>query len=166
MNDEKRLGSAFSSNHRSSIDLSSPMQLALDEARKARERGEVPIGAVIVQGNRVIASAGNRIIELNDPTAHAELLVIRAACETLGNARLTDCDLYVTLEPCAMCAAAVSFARLRRLYFGARDPKGGGVEHGARLFHLATCHHKPEVMGGMSESECGEILKDFFKQRR
>lgn len=142
------------------------MQLALNEARAAAQKDEVPIGAVIVQGNQIIGSSGNRIIELSDPTAHAELLAIRAACEKLGTPRLTDCDLYVTLEPCAMCAAAISFARIRRLYFGAYDAKGGGVEHGARFFSQPTCHHKPEVYGGISEGECGQLLKEFFSVRR
>lgn len=142
------------------------MSLALEEARRAAIRNEVPVGAVMVHGNRVIGSSGNRIIELGDPTAHAELLAIRAACEILKTPRLVDCDLYVTLEPCAMCAAAISFARIRRLYFGAFDEKGGGVEHGPRIFSQPTCHHKPEVYGGMNESECGELLKGFFKERR
>ena len=142
------------------------MQSALDQARLAAMRGEVPIGAVIVRGGQVVASAYNLVETGNDPTAHAELLAIRSACEALGNARLTDCDLYVTLEPCAMCAQAISFARIRRLYFGARDPKGGGVEHGARIFNQPTCHHKPEIYGGISEGECGELLRGFFKERR
>jgi len=142
------------------------MQSALDQARAAAANGEVPVGAVIVQNNRIIASSNNRIIELSDPTAHAELLAIRSACETLKTPRLEGCDLYVTLEPCAMCAQAISFARIRRLYFGAFDEKGGGVEHGARIFSHATCHHKPEIYGGISESECGKLLKHFFKARR
>jgi tRNA(adenine34) deaminase len=142
------------------------MSTALDQARLAAKAGEVPIGAVIVQNGAVIAAAGNRVIELCDPTAHAEMLAIRAACETLKSERLIDCDMYATLEPCAMCAQAISLARIRRLYFGARDAKGGGVEHGARIFTQPTCHHKPEVYGGINESECGELLKGFFKQRR
>jgi len=142
------------------------MQLALAQARDAAARGEVPVGAVIMQNNQVIASAGNRIIELSDPTAHAEMLAIRSACETIGRARLVDCDMVVTLEPCAMCATAISFARIRRLYFGAYDPKGGGVENGARIFTQATCHHTPEIYGGIGESECSEVLKTFFKERR
>jgi tRNA(Arg) A34 adenosine deaminase TadA len=142
------------------------MQIALDKARKAALAGEVPIGAVIVREDKIIAAAHNLTETHNDPTAHAELLAIRAACETLKTPRLTECDLYVTLEPCAMCAAAISFARIRRLYFGAYDPKGGGVEHGARVFSQATCHHKPQLYGGINEVECGEILKSFFKARR
>jgi len=142
------------------------MDIALEQARASAARGEVPVGAVIVQDGNIIASSGNRSIELSDPTAHAEMLVIRAACEALGNERLGECDLYVTLEPCPMCATAISFARIRRLYFGAHDRKGGGVEHGARIFDQATCHHKPEVYGGIAESECGEILREFFKERR
>ena len=139
---------------------------ALEQARLAAARGEVPIGAIIVKNNEIIAAAGNRTIELSDPTAHAEMLAIRSACEILGTPRLTDCDLYVTLEPCPMCATAISFARIRRLYFGAPDPKGGGVEHGPRIFHHPTCHHTPEIIGGIAESECGELLKEFFRERR
>jgi len=142
------------------------MQRAIEQARLAANRGEVPIGAIIVRNNQVIAAAGNRTIELSDPTAHAEMLAIRSACEILKTERLTDCDLYVTLEPCPMCATAISFARIRRLYFGAYDPKGGGVENGPRIFGQSTCHHRPEVMGGMAESECGELLRGFFKERR
>lgn len=142
------------------------MQLALDQARLASRAGEVPVGAVIVHNHKIIASAYNLTETRNDPTAHAELLAIRSACETIGNARLTDCDMYVTLEPCAMCAAAISFARIRRLYFGAYDPKGGAVENGGRFFSQATCHHTPEVYGGINETECGELLKEFFKERR
>ena len=144
----------------------SPMQLALEQARLAHTKNEVPIGAVIVQGGKVIASAHNLTETNHDPTAHAELLAIRAAAETLESPRLIDCDLYVTLEPCAMCAAAISFARIRRLYYGAGDEKGGGVEHGARFFSQSTCHHKPEVYGGIAQSECGELLKAFFKEKR
>ncbi|HLO24263.1 MAG TPA: nucleoside deaminase, partial [Methyloceanibacter sp.] len=125
------------------------MDLALEEAESAAVRGEVPIGAVVVSASgEVLGQAGNRTIELRDPTAHAELLAIRAACAALGSERLTDCDLYVTLEPCAMCVGAISFARIRRLYFGAADPKGGAVEHGPRFFAQPTCHHAPEVIGG------------------
>lgn len=142
------------------------MPLALEQARRAAKANEVPIGAVIMQDGKIIASAHNLTETHNDPTAHAELLAIRAACDILKTPRLTDCDLYVTLEPCAMCAAAISFARIRRLYFGASDPKGGGVEHGARFFSQPTCHHRPEVYGGIAESECGELLKEFFKARR
>ena len=144
------------------------MARALEAARAAAARGEVPIGAVVVDGKsgEVLAVAGNRTEELNDPTAHAEMLALRAAAATLGSPRLTDCDLYVTLEPCPMCAAAISFARIRRLYFGAEDPKGGGVVHGARVFAHRTCHHKPEVMGGIGETDASVLLKDFFKERR
>jgi tRNA(adenine34) deaminase len=142
------------------------MQMALDEARAAQTRGEVPVGCVIVRESAVIASAGNRTLADRDPTAHAELLAIRAAGEALGSERLTDCDLYVTLEPCTMCAAAMSLARIRRLYFGAPDPKGGAVEHGVRFFAAPTCHHRPEVYGGMSEQESAELLRAFFTQRR
>ncbi|HMA58286.1 MAG TPA: nucleoside deaminase [Pseudolabrys sp.] len=142
------------------------MSIALDEARAAGMRGEVPVGCVIVRGNKVIAQAGNRTIAERDPTAHAELIAIRAAAAALGSERLTDCDLYVTLEPCAMCAAAMSFARIRRLYFGAGDPKGGAVEHGVRFFAAPTCHHRPEVYGGIGEGECAALLKDFFQARR
>ena len=143
------------------------MQHALAEAEAAGARAEVPIGAVIVTADgRLIASAGNRTRELKDPTAHAEMLAIRAACAALGTERLPDCDLYVTLEPCPMCAAAISFARIRRLYFGASDPKGGGVEHGPRVFSHATCHHAPEVYGGISETEAARLLVAFFEERR
>jgi tRNA(adenine34) deaminase len=142
------------------------MQMALDEARAAGARGEVPVGCVIVRGSDVVASAGNRTLADKDPTAHAELLAIRAAAAKLGSERLIDCDLYVTLEPCAMCAAAMSFARIRRLYFGAADPKGGAVEHGVRFFTQATCHHRPEVYGGINESEAAVLLKEFFAARR
>jgi tRNA(Arg) A34 adenosine deaminase TadA len=143
-----------------------PMRLALEEAREAAERGEVPVGAVIVRDGRLLARAGNRPRELNDPTAHAEILAIREACRIQGDERLTGCDLYVTLEPCTMCAAAISFSRLRRVYFGAADPKGGAVESGVRFFTSATCHHVPEVYGGLSETEAAELLKNFFATRR
>jgi tRNA(adenine34) deaminase len=143
-----------------------PMGLALAEARAAAERGEVPVGAVIIRGGQVLASAGNRTLELKDPTAHAETLAIRLACEAIGSERLIDCDLYVTLEPCPMCAAAISFARIRRLYFGAPDPKGGAVENGVRLYRSPSCHHAPEVYGGLSEREAAELLRDFFRERR
>jgi tRNA(Arg) A34 adenosine deaminase TadA len=144
-----------------------PMDVALDEAIRARELGEVPIGAVVVGADgEILASAGNRTLTSRDPTAHAELLAIRDACAKLGSERLIDCDLYVTLEPCAMCAAAISFARIRRLYFGAADPKGGAVEHGPRFFTQPTCHHAPEVIGGISESEAAALLKQFFAERR
>jgi tRNA(adenine34) deaminase len=143
-----------------------PMALALAEARAAAERGEVPVGAVIVRGGEVLASAGNRTLELKDPTAHAETLAIRLACEAIQSERLIDCDLYVTLEPCPMCAAAISFARIRRLYFAASDPKGGAVENGVRLYSSPSCHHAPEVYGGLSEREAAELLRDFFRERR
>ena len=142
------------------------MGLALDEARRAAAIGEVPVGAVVVKDGRVIAAAGNRPREERDPTAHAELLAIRRACEALGDERLTGCDLYVTLEPCTMCAAAISFARVRRLCFGAFDPKGGAVESGVRFFESPTCHHAPEVYGGIREGEAAQLLKDFFAERR
>jgi len=146
--------------------MSGFMQLALEEARAAAARGEVPVGAVIVRDGTVVARAGNRTLTDRDPTAHAELLAIRAAAAVLGNERLTGCDLYVTLEPCAMCAAAISFARIRRLYYGAADPKGGAVEHGIRFYASPTCHHQPDVYGGMSERESGELLRTFFAARR
>jgi tRNA(adenine34) deaminase len=142
------------------------MQMALDEARAAGARGEVPVGCVIVRGSDVVASAGNRTLADKDPTAHAELLAIRAAAAKLGSERLVDCDLYATLEPCAMCAAAMSFARVRGLYFGAADLKGGAVDHGVRFFTQATCHHRPEVYGGINESEAAVLLKEFFAARR
>jgi tRNA(adenine34) deaminase len=143
-----------------------PMSVAFEEARAAGARGEVPIGAAIAQGGAIIASAGNRTLADNDPTAHAEILAIRAAGAALGSQRLADCDLYVTLEPCAMCAGAISFARLRRLYYGASDAKGGGVEHGPRFFAQPTCHHSPEVYGGIRESEAATLLRAFFAARR
>jgi tRNA(adenine34) deaminase len=143
------------------------MELALAEARLAAERGEVPIGAVIVgPDGAVLAAAGNRTEGDSDPTAHAELLAIRQAARTLGAPRLVGCDLYVTLEPCAMCAQAIAFARLRRVYFGASDPKGGGVENGARIFAQPTCHHRPEVYGGIAEQEAADLLRAFFAARR
>ena len=142
------------------------MQMALEEARAAQARGEVPVGCVIVREGAVIARAGNRTLADKDPTAHAELLAIREAATALGSERLIDCDLYVTLEPCTMCAAAMSFARIRRLYFGAADPKGGAVEHGVRFFAAPTCHHRPDVYGGIHESESAALLKEFFEARR
>ena len=143
------------------------MLTALAEAEAAAARGEVPVGAVIVAADgAVLAKAGNRTRELADPTAHAELLAIREACQKLGSERLTDADIYVTLEPCPMCATAISFARLRRLYFGAGDPKGGGVEHGPRIFSQPTCHHAPEVYGGIEEVQAGALLRQFFESRR
>ncbi|MCZ7658635.1 MAG: nucleoside deaminase [Xanthobacteraceae bacterium] len=142
------------------------MQLALAEARAAAAAGEVPVGCVIVRDGTVLARAGNRTLTDKDPTAHAELIAIRAAAAALGSERLTDCDLYVTLEPCAMCAAAISFARIRRLYFAAADPKGGAVEHGVRFFSAPTCHHRPEIYGGIAESEAAALLREFFRERR
>jgi len=142
------------------------MALAFDEAEAAAARGEVPIGAVIVQGNEIVARAGNRTRELNDATAHAEILAIREASERLGQERLTGLDLYVTLEPCTMCAAAISFARLRRLYFGAADDKGGAVVSGVRFYASPTCHHAPDVYAGIGETRAAEMLKSFFKDRR
>lgn len=142
------------------------MDQALQEARLAQQRGEVPIGCVVVKEAQVVARAGNRTLELNDPTAHAEILAIRQAGAALGSQRLDTCDLYVTLEPCTMCAGAISFARIRRLYYGAADEKGGGIEHGARFFSQATCHHAPEVYGGLAERDCQHLLRAFFQQRR
>lgn len=143
------------------------MDRALAEARAAAARGEVPVGAVVVgPDGAVLAAAGNRTRELSDPTAHAEMLAIRAAAASLGSERLTGCDLYVTLEPCPMCAAAISFARIRRLYYGAGDPKSGGVEQGPRVFKHPTCHHAPEIYAGIGEPESAALLKSFFAGRR
>ena len=143
------------------------MELALAEARAAAQRGEVPIGAVIVgPDGTVLAAAGNRTEEDRDPTAHAEMLAIRAAAAKLGSARLVDCDLHVTLEPCPMCAQAISFARIRRLYWGASDPKGGGIEQGPRIFDQPTCRHRPELYPGIAEAEAGDLLRAFFRDRR
>ena len=143
------------------------MDRAFAEAAAAGARGDVPVGAAVVDADgRVIAAAGNRSEADGDPTAHAELLALRAAAAALGVARLSDCDLYVTLEPCPMCAAAIALWRVRRLYFGAYDPKGGGVEHGARIFDQPTCHHRPEIYGGIREREAARLLQDFFKARR
>jgi tRNA(adenine34) deaminase len=142
------------------------MQQALAEARAAGATDEVPVGCVIVRDGAVIATAGNRTLRNRDPTAHAEMLAIREATAVLGSERLLDCDLYVTLEPCAMCAAAISFARIRRLYYGAPDPKGGAVENGVRYFSSPTCHHRPDLYGGIGEAEAGILLKDFFRARR
>ena len=142
------------------------MDQALDEARAAAERGEVPVGAVVVREGVVLAATGNRTRELNDPTAHAELLAIRAACAVLGAERLTGANLYVTLEPCPMCAAAISNARIARLYYGAADPKSGGVVQGARVFDHPQCHHVPEVYDGLGEAEASELLVTFFARRR
>ena len=142
------------------------MDVAIEEARAAAASGEVPVGCVIVRGGEVIARAGNRTLADHDPTAHAEMLAIRAAAAALGSERLAECDLYVTLEPCAMCTAAMSFARIRRLYYGASDPKGGAVESGVRFFSSPTCHHRPEIYGGIGEAEAAALLKDFFRVRR
>jgi len=144
------------------------MEAALAEARAAAARGEVPVGAAVVDGatGTVVARAGNRTEELSDPTAHAELLAVREACRVLGTPRLSAHDLYVTLEPCAMCAQAIAFARVRRLYYGAEDPKSGGVAHGARVFAQPTCHHRPEVYGGLAEQEAAGLLRAFFVARR
>jgi tRNA(adenine34) deaminase len=146
--------------------MASFMDMALEEARAAGERGEVPVGCVIVRAGEVIARAGNRSIADRDPTAHAEIVAIRHAAARLASERLEDCDLYVTLEPCAMCAGAVSFARIRRLYYGAGDPKGGAVDNGVKFFAAPTCHHRPEVYGGLAEAEASALLTDFFKERR
>lgn len=150
-----------------SLKLPEPMSIAFEEALAAGARGEVPVGAVVT-GRRgdVLSRAGNRTLELKDPTAHAELLAIRAAAASLGSERLVGCDLYVTLEPCAMCAAAISFARIRRLYFAAPDAKMGAVDHGPRFFAQATCHHTPEVYGGIGESTARNLLESFFRERR
>jgi tRNA(adenine34) deaminase len=142
------------------------MEQALVEARAAAAAGEVPIGCVIVHHRSIIARARNRTVSARDPTAHAELLAIRSACALMDSERLVDCDLFVTLEPCPMCAAAISFARLRRLYYGAVDPKGGAVESGARLYHAERCHHRPEVYGGIGEREAAALLQDFFRPKR
>ncbi len=145
----------------------SHMDLALEQGRAAAQRGEVPVGAVLVGPDGVVlAVAGNCTRDQNDPTAHAEIVALRAACAALGQERLTGCDLYVTLEPCPMCAGAISFARIRRLYYGASDPKGGGVEHGARVLHQPTCHHVPEIYAGIGEAEASALLRTFFAARR
>jgi len=144
------------------------MALALAEAERAGARGEVPVGAVLVdsENRTVLAAAGNQVEALSDPTAHAEMLILREAAMRGGAPRLEGCDLYVTLEPCAMCAAAISFARIRRLYFGAYDPKSGAVEHGPRFFQQPTCHHRPEIYGGIDERRAGDLLRRFFRDRR
>lgn len=142
------------------------MPQALSEARAAASRGEVPVGAIVTRGQQIIAQAGNRTRELNDPTAHAEMLAIRAACATLATERLEGCALWVTLEPCAMCAQAIAHARLDRLYFGASDPKSGGVLHGARIFSHPQTHHRPEVYDGLDAEVCGALLRDFFAEKR
>ncbi len=142
------------------------MDLALEQAKKAENAGEVPIGCVIVRDGTVLAQAANRTLTDRDPTAHAEILAIRQAAAAIGSERLVDCDLYVTLEPCTMCAAAISFARIRRLYYGATDPKGGAVDSGVRFFASPTCHHAPEVYPSVGENEAAVMLRDFFKARR
>ena len=148
-------------------DFTSHMNRALAEAEAATERGETPVGAVVVAPDGAILGAGgNRVRELADPSAHAEMLVLRTAARAFGSERLTGCDLYVTLEPCPMCAGAISLARIRRLYYGAADPKTGGVDHGARVFAHPTCHHAPEVYGGIAEAECAALLRRFFRERR
>ena len=142
------------------------LSIAFEEAEEAGRRGEIPVGAVIVRGEEILARTGNRTEEWADPTAHAELLAIREAARKLQSPRLIGCDLYVTLEPCPMCAAAISFARIRRLTFGAYDPKGGGVDHGPRIFNHRTCHHRPDVVGGVEESRAAELLRGFFVEKR
>lgn len=142
------------------------MRLALDAARAAAQAGEVPVGAVLVRGGEVIATAANAPRTLHDPTAHAEIRAIREGAALLGRERLEDCDLWVTLEPCAMCAGAIAHARIARLYYGASDPKGGAVEHGGRFFTQPTCHHRPEIYPGIGEAEAGALLRDFFRERR
>jgi tRNA(adenine34) deaminase len=146
--------------------LPEPMRRALAEAAAAAEAGEVPVGAVVVREGAIIAAAANAPRTLNDPTAHAEIRAIRMAAEALGRDRLEDCDLFVTLEPCAMCAGAIAHARIARLYYGASDAKGGAVEHGPRFFAQPTCHHRPEIYGGIGEAEAGALLRGFFKERR
>jgi tRNA(adenine34) deaminase len=146
--------------------MASFMDIALQQARAAQSAGEVPVGCAIVRDGALIAAAGNRTLADRDPTAHAEMLAIRAAAAALRSERLTGCDLYVTLEPCAMCAAAISFARIRRLYYGAADLKGGAVEHGVAFFRSATCHHRPEVYAGLAEAEAASLLRAFFQTRR
>jgi tRNA(Arg) A34 adenosine deaminase TadA len=143
-----------------------PLSLAFEAAREAAQADEVPVGAAIARAGEILAVAGNRTLRDRDPTAHAEMLAIRAACARLKTERLVDCDLYVTLEPCAMCAGAISFARIRRLYFSADDPKGGAVEHGPRFFSQPTCHHAPQIYGGLRESEAAALLRAFFTARR
>jgi tRNA(adenine34) deaminase len=150
-----------------SFKLPNAMAIALEEAKAAAARGEVPVGACVVSASgEILARAGNRTLELKDPIAHAEMLVLREAAAKLSSERLTDCDLHVTLEPCAMCAGAISHARIRRVYFGADDPKMGAIEHGPRFFTQSTCHHAPEVYGGIGSEAAAQLLRDFFKQRR
>jgi tRNA(adenine34) deaminase len=146
--------------------MASFMDMALQEARISGERGEVPVGCVIVRGHEILTRAGNRTLADRDPTGHAEIIAIRDAAARLGSERLEECDLYVTLEPCVMCAGAVAFARIRRLYYGAADPKGGAVDNGVRFFSSPACHHRPEVYGGIAAAEASALLKDFFKERR
>jgi tRNA(adenine34) deaminase len=146
--------------------MASFMDLALAEARAAGARGEVPVGCVVVRDGVVVGRAGNRTLDDHDPTAHAELVAIRQAAAALGSERLGECDLYVTLEPCAMCAGAIAFARVRRLYYGAPDPKGGAVDNGVKFFASPACHHRPEIYGGMAEAEASALLKGFFQERR
>jgi tRNA(adenine34) deaminase len=146
--------------------MTSFMEVALDEARATGRSGEVPIGCVVVHAGVVVARAGNRTLADRDPTAHAEIIAIRAAAAALGSERLSECDLYVTLEPCAMCAGAIAFARIRRLYYGAADTKGGAVDNGVKFFSSPSCHHRPEVYGGLAEAETSELLKNFFQARR
>jgi tRNA(adenine34) deaminase len=150
----------------SSFMADSFMDLALAQARAAAAAGEIPVGCVIVRNGEVIARTGNRTLADRDPTAHAEMLAIRQAAATIGSERLVDCDLYVTLEPCTMCAGALAFARIRRLYYGATDPKGGAVESGVRFFSGPTCHHRPEIYGGIGEQDAAALLRDFFAERR
>lgn len=154
--------------HRLVMDETNYMARALEEARAATEYGEVPVGAVVVEAttNRILAVTSNRVEQDRDPTAHAEILALRAAAHELRTPRLNECDLYVTLEPCAMCAQAIAFARIRRLVFGAYDPKGGGVEHGAKIFAQPTCHHAPEIIGGLEEGASSVLLKEFFSGLR
>jgi tRNA(Arg) A34 adenosine deaminase TadA len=146
--------------------FSDPMRVALDEARAAAAAGEVPVGAVVTRAGEIVASARNRMRDGADPTAHAEMVALRAAAAALGTSRLDECDLWVTLEPCAMCAGAIALARIRRLYFAAPDPKGGAILHGPRLFAQPTCHHAPEVYSGMGEEEAADLLTTFFRTRR
>ena len=142
------------------------MGTALKQAEACVQRGEIPVGAVVVKGNQIVAQAGNRIVEFKDTTAHAEVLAIRAASEIFGNERLNECDLYTTLEPCTMCAAAISYARIRRLYYGAEDVKFGAVDNGVRFYHAQSCHHRPEVYGGICATQAAALLKTFFRARR
>jgi tRNA(adenine34) deaminase len=146
--------------------MTSFMDMALEEARAASDRGEVPIGCVIARDAAVVARAGNRTLADRDPTAHAEIVAVRAAAAALGSERLDDCDLYVTLEPCTMCAGAIAFARIRRLYYGASDPKGGAVDNGVKFFASSACHHRPDIYGGIAEAEASVLLKRFFQERR